>query len=138
MVKGTGDNFRHSDAALTPDRDRFDRDWSRDDGDRKRSDAIRTQICRTRADLDRTIDELQERLDPKEFMHNVFQSLRDNSGEITNRALCTLKDNPIPTALIGIGVIWLLMNHSKRSTPLPSELEYEEYEGYGQRFQPVV
>ena len=110
-----------------------------DDSDHKRSDEIRDDICRTRAELDQTIDALQERLDPKVFMHSVFQSLRDNSGELMNRAICTLKNNPIPTALIGVGVIWMLMNQTRRSELLPAtELEYEEFEGYGERLQPTM
>ena len=110
---------------MTADQNQSDRNWKRADyDDRKQSDDIRAEIRRTRNHLDCTIDELQQRLDPKEFMHSMFQSLRDNSNDTVSRALCTLKNNPIPTALIGIGVIWLLMNHSKRSTSLPSELEY--------------
>lgn len=140
MAKGSGDNFRNERAAVNRDNDaypgEFDRWSSRDQG--KSSDQIRADIRRTRDHLDRTIDELQQRLDPKELMHSVFQSLRDSSSDVVNRGLCTLKNNPIPTALVGIGVIWLLMNHSRRSAALPMELEYEEYEGYGERFQPVV
>lgn len=116
----------------------YDRDLVRDDDDHKRSDDIRAEIRQTRSHLDSTLDQLQQRLDPKEVMHSAFQTLRDNSGDVVNRAICTVKQNPIPTALIGIGVIWLLMNQSKRSTELPSELEYEEFEGYGERFRPVV
>ncbi|HLH26867.1 MAG TPA: DUF3618 domain-containing protein [Chloroflexota bacterium] len=40
---------------------------------------------------------------------------RDNAREVTFNMMDTIRENPLPAALVGIGLGWLLMNGSKRS-----------------------
>lgn len=89
-------------------------------------DAIRAEIEQTRTDLGDTINAIQEKLNPqvlldkaKESVHdatigrveqmvtNVTDSAKDTGGNIAQMA----KDNPVQTALIGLGLGWLLMRN---------------------------
>jgi hypothetical protein len=75
---------------------------SAEDLDRMAEDARRT-----RAQLGETIDALRQTLDPQTLKRQVNHMMRSNDGS-TGLAE-TLKSNPIPLAMIGIGIGWLLV-----------------------------
>jgi hypothetical protein len=79
------------------------------DGDHTRAtETIRAEIDRTRAEMDRTVDALQDKLDPQVLIHRTFDSIRENAGDVTSKVLDVIKRNPIPAALIVIGLVWLI------------------------------
>jgi ElaB/YqjD/DUF883 family membrane-anchored ribosome-binding protein len=86
----------------------------------------------------------------EEFVYTT----RDNAREVTFNMMDTIRENPLPAAIVGIGLGWLLMNSSKRAhraesypayqrttTNYPSTYRrntaytypggYSRYEGYG-------
>jgi hypothetical protein len=109
-----------------------------DDGARPGQEVseIRDSIEQTRSDMTETIDELQERLSPsylkdqvKEQVVEQYRQARDSVREATigkvedmvervsdtmyetRRSMVeTVTANPIPSALVGIGLAWLWMN----------------------------
>ncbi len=87
-------------------------------------DAIRTEIENTRAAMGHTISEIQERLSPARLKQQTQEAIREATigkvEDMTHQAehkvrswrtnlVRTVKENPIPAALIGVGVGWLLM-----------------------------
>lgn len=102
--------------------------------------AIRADIEQTRANMSETIDALQERLSPtnlkeqaKEQVREQFQEAKEqvreatigrvenmvhNASDTVSEArytmMDTIRENPIPAALVGIGLGWLFMNRSSR------------------------
>ncbi|HJS24025.1 MAG TPA: DUF3618 domain-containing protein [Pyrinomonadaceae bacterium] len=122
------------------------------------AEQIRAEIEDTRAEMSQTINEIQERLSPEHLMGQVKETVREATigkvervmetiGEVTepareamSRAGSTIKDggreignriwrNPIPLALIGLGVGMLWMrsrrgngdDYSRTSTPRPRQ-----------------
>src|SRR5829696_5380745 len=118
------------------------------------TEQIRAEIEDTRAEMSQTINEIQERLSPEHLMGQVKETVREATigkvervmetiGEVTepareamSRAGTTIKDagtsvgnrmwkNPIPIALIGLGVGMLWMrsrrgngyDYTRTSTP---------------------
>jgi ElaB/YqjD/DUF883 family membrane-anchored ribosome-binding protein len=88
-------------------------------------EAIRIEIEETRADMGETIDELANRLDPERLKGEAKSAVRDatigKAEDAMNTAqqrtkeagysiMDTFKRNPVPSALIGIGVGWLVMS----------------------------
>lgn len=99
---------------------------------------IRESIEQTRSDMTETIDELQERLNPshlkeqvKEQVMEQYRQARESVREATigkvedmvervsdtmyetRRSMVdTVTANPIPSALVGIGLAWLWMNRN--------------------------
>jgi len=90
---------------------------------------IRAEMAQTRAAMSETIDALQERLDPQRLkeeattkireatigkVENVTGEVMDNVKETAYEArygiVDTLRQNPIPAALIGIGLAAMLFN----------------------------
>jgi ElaB/YqjD/DUF883 family membrane-anchored ribosome-binding protein len=109
-------------------------------------EAIRLQIQRTRAQMGGTIDEIQKRLSPENIKQQTQDALRDaavekveqmqQSAEETvnnwrSNTMQMVKDNPVPTALVGIGLGWLLLANREKD-----DYDYEysyERDYYGNR-----
>ncbi|ABA58071.1 DUF3618 domain-containing protein [Nitrosococcus oceani] len=79
---------------------------------------IEAEIEQTRADMNNTLHALERRFSPGQLMDQTLSYFR-GAGEETNEFATNLgrniKDNPIPVALLGIGLGWLMMGGSERS-----------------------
>jgi len=97
--------------------------------DRQDPDAIRTGIHQTRERMSHTIEELSGRLNPEHLKAQVRENVREATigraehmahramgrvSETRNGMMDTLRDNPLPAALVGIGLGWLLWNGRKQ------------------------
>jgi len=86
-------------------------------------------MAQTRAELSDTIDAIQERLDPEKLKTQATESIRaatigkvehamnrveDNVRETRYGIAETIRQNPIPAALVGVGLTWLFFNGSDR------------------------
>lgn len=91
---------------------------------------IRNDIEATRAEMSETVDALQEKLNPEHIKEQVVDSVREatigraenmvSSASETVRGTGTsivdrITDNPIPAAMVGIGIGWMLLNNSNRA-----------------------
>jgi ElaB/YqjD/DUF883 family membrane-anchored ribosome-binding protein len=82
----------------------------RDDYDKRRPEEIESDLARTRTELSSTIDAIQSKLTPGQLMDQAFgyarTSLPADFGANLGNAV---RDNPLPVALIGVGIAWLAM-----------------------------
>jgi hypothetical protein len=76
----------------------------------RRPEEIEAEIARTRADLDDTLGAIEDRLAPRQFLEKGIEMIR-NGGDV-GRIGQILKDNPIPLALIGAGLGWLMLSQT--------------------------
>ena len=103
-------------------------------------EVIRARIEATRADMSQTVNTIQQRLSPERLTHEAKETIKeatigkvedmaDNATRTANsmrRGLVrTIKDNPIPAALAGIGLAWLFMSGSDEQDD--SGYEYRQY-----------
>jgi len=106
--------------------DAIDRDPSvpRDDSGVDEVAATRTEIERTRADMSETVDAIQERLSPG----NLKEQAKDRVKEATvgkaqgagSTIMETIRENPLPAALTGIGLGWLFVSGRRQRSGQPS------------------
>lgn len=115
---------------------------------------LQREIERTRAEMSATIDAIQEQLSPQHIAEQVGERVRHqideakatvrdatigkaeaimrDAGDTMNEARYTLMDtirqNPIPAAMVGIGLGWLFMNRSS-GRPRHSTRYDEHYRG---------
>lgn len=100
---------------------------------------IRVDIAQTRAEMAETIDAIQERLSPERIVQqakdtvreatvgkvkNIMSSATETAGDLADHAqdraadaVQYVRDNPVPAALVGAGVAWLLMRGRGRDVP---------------------
>jgi ElaB/YqjD/DUF883 family membrane-anchored ribosome-binding protein len=77
----------------------------------KRADEIERDIEQTRADVSATIDAIQSKLTPGQMMDQAITYLRTSLPADFGRNLAeTTRNNPMPVALIGVGIAWLAMS----------------------------
>lgn len=70
------------------------------------SDQIEDEIERTRDEMATTLDAIERRLSPKQLMDQVVDVMKDFTND-QSRTVQIVKDNPIPLAMIGVGLGWL-------------------------------
>lgn len=67
-------------------------------------------LAEERAKIDETIDEIQKRLSPGQLIDEVLRHGRGAGSDVVSSLGRTLTANPLPTALIGVGLLWLLLS----------------------------
>ncbi len=70
----------------------------------KDPDAIEREVKRTQDEIGDTVEELEERLDPRKMTRSL---LGDEGTDNIKEAVDVARRNPIPVALIVVGVLWL-------------------------------
>ena len=75
--------------------------------DTRTSRQIRDDIRRRRAQMDATVEAIEEKLTPGELVHEAWSLLRGGSGSSVNRIWRIAKQLPMPAAMIGLGLGWM-------------------------------
>jgi hypothetical protein len=118
---------------------------------------MRAEIAATRSDLSETVDTLQERLSPQQLMdtakasmyvatmgrvEEMVDSARESVYTTGESIMDTVRENPIPVALIGLGLGWLMWGRRNRGqqsayrTDNRSPIRYTDRTGGYQRQRP--
>lgn len=101
-----------------------------------RSEDIERDIEATRRDMSRTAAEIERRLQPEHMLDSALgwvqgnprgRALLDEVGEVVAR-------NPLPLALIGVGIAWLAFEATRR----PRRRHLAGYEPMRQRLGPDI
>ncbi|MCB1352760.1 MAG: DUF3618 domain-containing protein [Rhodobacteraceae bacterium] len=69
---------------------------------------LERDVNETRASVSRTIDELQSRASMGNIVDQVVSAIGENGGEMSRNLGRTLRDNPLPALLTGVGLAWLM------------------------------
>ncbi len=124
----------------------YNRDYTNGGYNNQGSEAIKEDIERTRNNMSRKIDSIQDRLNPDNLKQQASDALRttmtdstdalmgylkDNTGNLSASLVDAVKRNPVPAALIGLGVAWLLIDSMSGS----DQDHEDDYRGrnYGER-----
>lgn len=77
------------------------------------STAIRSEIDRTRADLDETFAALDAKLTPSQIGLELWHLFKGGSSAGAGKLWRIAREHPMPAAVIGLGLGWLLVESSK-------------------------
>jgi len=120
----------------------------KDDYDKQSSNEIRADIDQTRASVGDKIDQLQARLDPNRLkvqaQETVQEMLNDTASSMTeyvkthrDEMVTSLADaarrNPLPTALVGLGIGWLILESMAGPRPRQERRYYDRRYERGER-----
>jgi Protein of unknown function (DUF3618) len=78
------------------------------DADDLSSREIRDNIRRTRAQMDATVDAIEDKLSPGELIQEAWGLFRGGSSSSVNRVIRIAKQHPMPAAIIGLGLGWMV------------------------------
>ncbi len=86
----------------------------------RRPHEIQAEIERTRRQMDGTLNAIEHRLTPGQLYDQGMQYLRNNGGtEFVTNLGNQAKRNPMPVALVGIGLAWLMATQKTASGTEP-------------------
>jgi ElaB/YqjD/DUF883 family membrane-anchored ribosome-binding protein len=75
-----------------------------------RSEDIQNEIERTRGEMADTLQAIERKLSPRQLMDQAVDTMRDIASDYS-RVGQAVRENPIPLALIGLGVGWLAITN---------------------------
>lgn len=78
---------------------------------------LEREIDQKRAEISHIVDALENKLSPGEMIDRALGYARGNGGEFLGNLTGTLKANPVPTLLTGIGLVWLMAGQNRRDQP---------------------
>jgi ElaB/YqjD/DUF883 family membrane-anchored ribosome-binding protein len=78
----------------------------------KGKDAIARDLDKTRSNVNETLDALEARLSPGQMLDRALAFMRENGGEFVGNLGESVKQNPLPTIVTGIGLAWLMAARS--------------------------
>lgn len=70
-------------------------------------DQIERDIEQTRSQMAGTLDDIQRKFSPGQMVDQALGYLDEKSGKIGNQVMDTIRENPVPVTLIGVGLAWL-------------------------------
>jgi uncharacterized protein DUF3618 len=85
------------------------------DADYAQSQRIRSDIERTRSRMDSTFDALEEKLTPGQLLEEGWHLFKGGSSAGLHRAWRIARQHPMPAAVVGLGLGWLMVESSRRS-----------------------
>ena len=106
-------------------------------GNRGRSSQeIRSEIDRTRSDMDETFAALDAKMTPKEIGLELWSLFKGGSSTGASKVWQIACEHPMPTAVVGLGLGWLVVESSRKSDGSQGSAQgsntYDgKYRGYG-------
>jgi ElaB/YqjD/DUF883 family membrane-anchored ribosome-binding protein len=92
----------------------------REEAERDEIETTRIEIERTRADMGEKVDAIQQRLSPENLKEQAKDRVKEatvgKAQETGSGIVDAIKANPLPAALTGIGLGWLLMNARQQNS----------------------
>lgn len=98
----------------------------------KSSAELELEVEDARGRIDRTVEALKDKMQPRELFDEATRMMGGASNKVLSTAVDQMRENPIPMALIGLGVAWMAISQARRgsaSTPTTYG-SYASYEGY--------
>jgi ElaB/YqjD/DUF883 family membrane-anchored ribosome-binding protein len=78
----------------------------------ERPQDVEDRIAEDRARLDRTVSALQARLSPGQLLDQALDYVKSGGGETAGNLGRTVRENPLPVILTGVGLAWLMTSTS--------------------------
>ena len=94
-------------------------------------EAIARAIDETRTEVDETLDALQARLSPGQMLDRAMELVRANGGQFASNLGRTVRDNPFPLILTGVGLAWMMATSRSSTSAMDTGLSGRRHEGLG-------
>src|SRR5690606_38319629 len=80
--------------------------------------------------LGRTVDALERRLSPGELVDQALGMAREHGGEFATNLGRSVRNNPVPVILTGIGLAWMMASSNEPRAPVRRSAGYGGYEDW--------
>src|SRR3954465_5580220 len=83
----------------------------------KTSADLEREVSEQRDRVEARIGEIKERLSPGQLVDELLSYSKDGGGKFASNLGQQLTANPLPAALIGVGVAWLIGSNANGNRP---------------------
>lgn len=94
---------------------------------RKDPDALKREADAARANVGETLSALETKLSPGQLLDQTMGFVQRHGGELARNLGTTVKQNPIPLVLTGIGIAWLIASN-RSSERMESGVFHEAFD----------
>jgi gas vesicle protein len=116
------------------------------DRDEDETEIIAADIRITQERLGDTVEEIGERFNPTRLKEELKSDIRDATiGKVENMAQQTadmvsdaqrslmesIRENPVPVVMVGLGLGWMILNASTRKKRMGARSQYDDYQRRG-------
>jgi hypothetical protein len=89
------------------------------------TDRIEADVQQSRHRLKDTLSQLGSKISPGQMLDEGIGLIQGQAGQFAGKLGRQVRDNPLPIALVGVGVAWLILSN-RHSSSADEELESEE------------
>jgi ElaB/YqjD/DUF883 family membrane-anchored ribosome-binding protein len=97
-----------------------------------RDEALRADIAQTRRRISGTLTVIQHRLSPQYLKQQAVHAMKEKTREAGNRIVDSVRENPWPAIVTGIGISWLVSAVARARSQRQYQ-PYQPYEEFGER-----
>lgn len=89
---------------------------------------VEREVEASRGALDRTVDALKEKMTPGQLFDEASRMMGGAGQQVASKFLEQAKDNPMPLAVMGLGLAWLMTSNQHSAGPGSSRAYSNPYE----------
>ena len=89
-------------------------------------ETLEREADRKRANLNRTLDAVEQRFSPNQLVQQTVDYFGEHGGDIAHSVSRSVKANPIPLMLTGVGLAWLIATQSKSTAAYDDDRRYRD------------
>jgi len=75
------------------------------------------EVEASRSNLDRTVEALKDKMTPGQLFDEASRAMGSTGQQVFSKFVEQAKDNPMPLAVMGLGLAWLMSSSGHRSAP---------------------
>ena len=80
----------------------------------KSPEEVQREVRQSRAEVEQTLDAIQDRLSPGQLFEQAVDYMRSSNGnEFVRNLGARVRDNPLPLVLVGTGLVWLMLSRTR-------------------------
>ena len=99
--------------------------------DSQHSETLTREADVKRANLNQTLDAVEQRFSADHLTQQAVDYFDEHGRDIANSVGSTIRHNPLPLLLTGLGLAWLVSTQSRSSTSYVYDSRYDDYDsGY--------
>lgn len=92
----------------------------------KTAEEVEREVEASRSDLDRTVEALKDKMTPGQIFDEATKAMGGAGQQVLSKFVDQAKENPMPLAVMGLGLIWLMSSSAKQRSSSSHDAGYRE------------
>ena len=81
----------------------------------KTAEEVEREVEASRSSLDRTVEALKDKMTPGQLLDEATRAMGTGGQQVISKFMEQAKENPMPLAVMGLGLAWLMSSSGRRS-----------------------